>query len=153
MQSHAFSKMNEYLKVLRLKMDSKYYMKLQAIKVPSVHQFIAEAAELCNPEKIFVADDSPEDIAYIKRMALETGEEKPLAIPEHTVHFDGPYDQGRDREATKYLVPKGEYLSKALNQIDRDEGLAEELFTILNQQRERLLKAREKFGTDYVPPE
>jgi len=125
MQSHAFSKMNEGLEVLRLKMDSKNYMKLQAIKVPSVHQFIAEAAELCNPEKIFIADDSPEDITYIKRMALETGEEKPLAIPGHTVHFDGPYDQGRDREATKYLVPKGEYLSKALNQIDRDEGLAE----------------------------
>jgi phosphoenolpyruvate carboxykinase (GTP) len=125
MQSHAFSKMNEGLEVLRLKMDSKNYMKLQAIKVPSVHQFIAEAAELCNPEKIFIADDSPEDITYIKRMALETGEEKPLAIPGHTVHFDGPYDQGRDREATKYLVPKGEYLSKALNQIDRDEGLVE----------------------------
>jgi len=125
MQGRAFSKMNEGLKVLHLKMDSKNYMKLQAIKVPSVHQFIAEAAELCNPEKIFVADDSPEDVAYIKRMALETGEEKPLAIPGHTFHFDGPYDQGRDREATKYLVPKGEYLSKALNQIDRDEGLAE----------------------------
>jgi phosphoenolpyruvate carboxykinase (GTP) len=29
----------------------------------------------------------------------------------------------------------------------------EELFTELNKQRERLLEAREKFGTDYVPPE
>jgi phosphoenolpyruvate carboxykinase (GTP) len=29
----------------------------------------------------------------------------------------------------------------------------EELFTILNQQRERLLKAKEKFGMDYIPPE
>jgi phosphoenolpyruvate carboxykinase (GTP) len=117
--------MDECLEVLRLKMDSKNYMKLQAIKVPRVHQFIAENAELCNPERIFVADDSPEDVAHIKRMAIKTGEEKLLAIPGHTVHFDGPYDQGRDREATKYLVPKGDYVSKALNQIDRDEGLAE----------------------------
>ncbi len=43
----------------------------------------------------------------------------------HTVHFDGEYDQGRDRQATKYLVPRGIALSKALNQVDRQEGLAE----------------------------
>jgi phosphoenolpyruvate carboxykinase (GTP) len=134
--------MNEGLEVLCLKMDSKNYMKLQAIKVSSVHQFIAEAAKLCNPEKIFVADDSPEDIAHIKRMALETGEEKPLAIPGHTVHFDGPYDQGRDREATKYLVPKGEYLSKALNQIDRDEGLAEVKGLLKDSMKGRIMIVR-----------
>ncbi|MEM0313637.1 MAG: phosphoenolpyruvate carboxykinase (GTP), partial [Candidatus Bathyarchaeia archaeon] len=101
------------------------YMRLIAIKVPEVHRFIAESAELCNPDRIYITADTPEDIDYIRRMAIETGEEKPLAMPGHTVHFDGPYDQGRDREATKYLVPKGDYLSKALNQIDRDEGLAE----------------------------
>ena len=113
------------LEAIHKKMSEKDYAKLPAIKVPRVHQFIVESTELCNPERIFVSDDSPEDIAYIRRMAIETGEEKPLAMPGHTVHFDGPYDQGRDREATKYLVPKGDYLSKALNQIDRDEGLAE----------------------------
>ncbi|MEM1551754.1 MAG: phosphoenolpyruvate carboxykinase (GTP) [Candidatus Bathyarchaeia archaeon] len=113
------------LQAISPKLSDRDYAKLRAIKVPRVHQFIVEAAELCNPEKIFVSDDSLEDIAYIRRMAIETGEEKPLAMPGHTVHFDGPYDQGRDREATKYLVPKGDYLSKALNQMDRDEGLAE----------------------------
>jgi phosphoenolpyruvate carboxykinase (GTP) len=46
-------------------------------------------------------------------------------MPGHTVHFDGEHDQGRDRQATKYLVPRGIALSKALNQIDRQEGLAE----------------------------
>ncbi|MEM3162212.1 MAG: phosphoenolpyruvate carboxykinase (GTP) [Candidatus Bathyarchaeia archaeon] len=106
-------------------MSHRDYMRLIAIKVPEVHRFIAESAELCNPDRIYITADTPEDIDYIRRMAIETGEEKPLAMPGHTVHFDGPYDQGRDREATKYLVPKGDYLSKALNQIDRDEGLAE----------------------------
>jgi phosphoenolpyruvate carboxykinase (GTP) len=116
---------NRCLQVIRAKMSERDYAKLCAVKVPRVHQFIVESAELCNPENIFVFDDSIEDLIYIKRMAIETGEEKPLATPGHTIHFDGPYDQGRDREATKYLVPKGDYLSKALNQIDRDEGLAE----------------------------
>ena len=41
----------------------------------------------------------------------------------HTVHFDGEYDQGRDRINTKYLVPRGISLSKALNQMDRQDGV------------------------------
>ncbi|MEM2320229.1 MAG: phosphoenolpyruvate carboxykinase (GTP) [Candidatus Bathyarchaeia archaeon] len=114
-----------YLEALRPKLSRTDYERLCAIPNPRVHQFIAEAAELCSPDKIFVCNDSPEDLEYIRRQAIATGEEKTLAIPGHTVHFDGPYDQGRDREATKYLVPKGDHLSKALNQIDRDEGLAE----------------------------
>jgi len=85
-------------------MSQKDYEKLCAITNHKVYQFIAEATELCSPERIFVCDDSPEDMAYIRHQAIATGEEKPLATPGHTV---------------------GEYLSKALNQIDRDKGLAE----------------------------
>jgi len=106
-------------------MNNKDYEKIKAIPNPEVHRFVAESAELCNPQDIFVCCDSSEDIAHIREQAIRTGEEKPLKIPGHTVHFDGIYDQGRDRKATKYLVPKGEVLSKALNQIDRDEGLTE----------------------------
>jgi phosphoenolpyruvate carboxykinase (GTP) len=93
---------------------------------PKVHQFIAEAAELCNPKNIFICSDTPDEIAYIKHMAIASGEEcAALATPGHTYHFDGYYDQGRDREVTKFLVPKGCSLSPALKQIDRDEGLNE----------------------------
>ncbi|MGB9960440.1 MAG: phosphoenolpyruvate carboxykinase (GTP) [Candidatus Bathyarchaeales archaeon] len=117
--------MSTHLEKLRPKLNKNDYQKLCTIPNPKVYQFLAEADELCKPERIFICDDSPQDIEYIRRQAIATGEEKPLAVPGHTVHFDGPYDQGRDREVTKYLVPKGEQLSKALNQIDRDEGLAE----------------------------
>ncbi|MCD6089767.1 phosphoenolpyruvate carboxykinase (GTP) [Candidatus Bathyarchaeota archaeon] len=117
--------MNRYLEILRSRMNNKDYEKLEAIPNPEVHRFVAEAAELCSPEDIFVCCDSSEDIAYIREQAIRTGEEKPLKIPGHTVHFDGIHDQGRDRKATKYLVPKGDTLSKVLNQIDRDTGLAE----------------------------
>jgi phosphoenolpyruvate carboxykinase (GTP) len=117
--------MNVYLEALRPKLSQIDYQKLCAIPNPKVYQFIAEASELCNPERIFICSDSSGEIEYIRRQAIVTGEEKPLAIHGHTVHFDGEHDQGRDREVTKYLVPKGDLLSKALNQIDRDEGLAE----------------------------
>lgn len=118
--------MSQTVEVLKPKLSRSDYAKLHAINHPGVHRFIAEAAELCNPESIFVCSDSDEDSAFVRRRAVETGEEKAiLALPGHTVHFDGVHDQGRDRQATKYLVPKGDHLSKALNQINRDVGLAE----------------------------
>src|SRR3972149_710527 len=118
--------MNPYLEALQPKLSQRDFQKLCAIDNPNVHEFIAKASDLCNAERIFICGDSAEDIAYVRREAVAVGEEKAiLTLPGHTVHFDGFYDQGRDRQATKYLVPKGVSLSKALNQIDRQEGLAE----------------------------
>ena len=118
--------MNPYLEVLQPKLSKDDYRKLSEIANPNVHEFIAKASDLCHPERIFICSDSAEDIAHVRRQAIASGEEKAiLTLPGHTVHFDGEYDQGRDRQATKYLVPRGLSLSKALNQIDRQEGLAE----------------------------
>jgi phosphoenolpyruvate carboxykinase (GTP) len=118
--------LNPYLEVLRPKLSQLDYQKLDAILNPNVHEFVAKASDLCHPEKIFICSDSAEDIGHVRRQAVATGEEKAiLTIQGHTVHFDGEHDQGRDRQATKYLVPRGITLSRALNQIDRQEGLAE----------------------------
>jgi len=114
-----------HLKVLREKLDRVNYEKLSKIKNPKVLQFIAEAVQLCNPEKIFICSDSSEDISYVRQQVVVSGEERPLVIPGHTYHFDGSQDQGRDREVTKYLVPRNDTLSKTLNQIERKEGLTE----------------------------
>ncbi len=88
-------------------------------------RFVLDAVSLCRPDDVFVCTGSEEDLEHVRRMALQTGEEKPLAIDGHTYHFDGPKDQGRDRKATKFLVPAGEHLSSALNQVDREKGLEE----------------------------
>ncbi len=119
-------RINIYLEALKHRMNWDNFEKLRAIPNPKVHQFVAEAAELCNPKDIFICSDTPDEIAHIKHMAIASGEEcAALATPGHTYHFDGYYDQGRDREVTKFLVPKGNSLSPALKQIDRDEGLNE----------------------------
>jgi phosphoenolpyruvate carboxykinase (GTP) len=118
--------MNPYLEAIQPKLSESDFKKLSAINNPNVHEFIAKESDLCHPEKIFICSDSVEDIAHVCRQAVSSGEEQAiLTLPGHTVHFDGEHDQGRDRQATKYLVPKGIILSKALNQIDRQEGLAE----------------------------
>ncbi len=120
------SVMNPYLEALQPKLSESDFKKLSAIDNPNVHEFIAKESDLCQPKDIFICDDSAEDIAFVRKQAISSGEEQAtLTMPGHTVHFDGEYDQGRDRQATKYLVPKGLTLSKALNQMDRQEGLAE----------------------------
>jgi phosphoenolpyruvate carboxykinase (GTP) len=118
--------MNPYIEALQPKLSPADLKKLSGISNPNVHEFIAKASDLCHAEKIFVCSDSAEDIASVRRQAVAMCEEKAtLTLPGHTVHFDGECDQGRDRQNTRYLVPKGVSLSKALNQMDRQEGLAE----------------------------
>ena len=110
---------------LRPKLGEDDYQKILCILHPEVMRFISEANRLCEPESIFICDDSTNDLAYIREMAIKSGEEKPLDIAGHSYHFDGVYDQGRDRKNTKFLVPKDESLSPSLNQMDREEGLKE----------------------------
>lgn len=122
---------NKYLDLLKTKLSETEFKKLSQISNAKVQQFIAESIELCNPQKVFICSDTPDELAYIKHMAIASGEESyALSICGHTYHFDGLQDQGRDRGVTKFLVPKSDTLSPTLKQIDRDEGL-EEIFSFL----------------------
>ncbi len=112
-------------RLLKERLTAESYNRLMAIDIAKIRDFVADAIELTNPSMVFVCTDSQQDVKYIRDMAIKSGEEHPLETPGHTYHFDGYYDQGRDREVTKYLVPKTETLGKALNQIERQEGLSE----------------------------
>jgi len=114
-----------YETTLRAKLPGENLQKLMALKHPELHRFVADTIKLCQPDSVFVCSDSREDIKRVREDAVARREETPLAAAGHTFHFDGPQDQGRDREVTKYLVAKTDSLSKALNQIEREEGLAE----------------------------
>jgi phosphoenolpyruvate carboxykinase (GTP) len=98
--------------------------KLLAIPNRDVHKFVAKSVDLCEPMKVYVCTDAQEDIDYIRRNAIARGEETELAIDTHSVHFDGFFDQARDKASTKYLVPKGVSLGPHLEQRDREKGLA-----------------------------
>ncbi len=101
--------------------------KLDYLKNNYVNDFIKMAVELCKPERVKVITDANEDITYVRKLALETGEEKELKIKGHTYHFDGYYDQARDKENTKYLLAGDEDLGVGINSINRDQGLKEVL--------------------------
>ena len=114
-----------YTRLLQAKLRGENYQKLMGLQNPKLHQFVGDALELCNPDSVFVCTDSAEDIETIRRRAIETREEMPLTMKGHTVHFDGYYDQARDRENTKYLVPPGVDLGANLNAVGKEQGLAE----------------------------
>ena len=121
---------DQYAKMLKGEMDAVSFAKLEALDNEKLHAFVADAVTLCRPDSLKVCSDDPEDIAYIRRRAVEIGEEIALDNEGHTVHFDGyrsskVHDQARDKKATKYLVPAGLELGKDLNQTDREAGLAE----------------------------
>ncbi len=113
------------INILKSRLDEANFNKLNRIGKPALHRFVAQYIELCNPESVFVNDDSDESMNHIRKAALETGEEGRLAISGHTYHFDNGGDQGRDKKNTRLLVPIGTDLGSAIDTKDRDEGCAE----------------------------
>jgi len=109
--------------ILKARLDEANLKKLLALKNATMHKFVAEAIELCRPQSVFVCTDAAEDVAYIRRQATACGEELPLEIEGHTVHFDGYNDQARDPARTKYLVPRGVVFSNRINHESKEEGL------------------------------
>jgi phosphoenolpyruvate carboxykinase (GTP) len=130
------------LEVLNQRLTEEHYHKLISIKNPRLHQFVSDHIELCNPDKIFVCTDAEEDRLYIRHAALESGEEKRLALDGHTIHFDGYYDQARDKENTKFLLTGGIDLGSNINTIDKQEGLKELRDILKNIMRRHTLYVR-----------
>ena len=98
-------------KIFESKCDAANLEKISKIKNEEALLKIANAIAMCEPDSVFFITGSREDAEYIKKRSLETGEEKKLAIKDHTIHFDLPQDQGRLVKQTFYIVNEDEKLS------------------------------------------
>ena len=114
---------DEALEILKAKMDQEHFARIQAIKNPDVLLKIANAAAMCNPDSVFINTGSTEDKAFIKKHALEKGEESKIAMADHTIHFDLKEEQGRIIDRTFYIANEGEKISSLANKIDRKDAL------------------------------
>lgn len=106
-------------------MDKFSLQKLEELNNQYVVNEVQKAIQLCKPEKVTVITDSEEDSAYIRDLAIANGEEKKLKMEGHTIHFDGYYDQGRDKAHTKYLLSKYVDWGLGVNYIEKEKGLKE----------------------------
>lgn len=117
--------MSEKHPILKDKCGPESRQRLLALNNSKLHDFVAHYAKLCRPDSVYVCDDSPVSVAYIRDQALKFKEEQALALPGHTVHFDGYFDQGRDKEVTKYLLPPDIQLGPRINSIEEEKGFKE----------------------------
>ena len=115
-----------FIALLQSKMSEAGYAKLKALDNTKLFNFVGEWVALCNPDTVYMCDDSDEDAEHIRLQSLAKGEETPLARPGQTIHYDGYGDQARDKANTKFMVSR-EHLAEMgnLNCVEYEEGLAE----------------------------
>jgi phosphoenolpyruvate carboxykinase (GTP) len=112
--------------LIKSRMSEESYSKLEALKNPKIMEFVGSFIDHCDPESVYVCNDSEKDVQYVRDQALKLGEEKQLANSKQTIHWDGYGDQARDKKSTRFLVYK-ENLEKmkSLNSLDYDQGYEE----------------------------
>jgi phosphoenolpyruvate carboxykinase (GTP) len=111
-------------KIFQDNLDEENLAKLEKIKTEEALLKIANAIALCKPDNVLITTGSPEDMAKVRKLSLDKGEESPLAMKDHTIHYDLAEEQGRIVDRTFYIVNEGEETSVLAKKILRDEGLA-----------------------------
>ena len=126
---------NKALELILSKCDEKNQKKIKLISNADILDKIANRIELCNPKDVFIHSGSEEDYEYIKKMCLETGEESPLAMEGHTIHFDPPTEQGRIVKQTYAIEDEGMFtstLAKAMPRAEADERIQTNMKNIMD---------------------
>jgi len=133
---------NKIKKTLKEFLNESNFKKLSFLANPFLEEFVTKYVELCKPKSVFISSGSQEDLDYIRKKAIENGEEAFLKIEGHTIHFDAYGDQGRDRENTKILLDtnKGDWLDHFFVTGERNEHL-EEIHNLLKD----IMNGREMF--------
>jgi len=111
-------------KIIQANLDAENLKKLEKIKNEEALIKIANSIAICRPDDVMICTGSPADLAKIRGMSIEKGEEAPLAMKDHTVHFDLAEEQGRIIDRTFYIVNEGESTSVLAKKLPRDEALA-----------------------------
>jgi phosphoenolpyruvate carboxykinase (GTP) len=106
-------------------LDYASLLKLRSLDNPHVMEQVERFIALCKPDKVTVITDDPEEVSYVRNLALALGEEQTLDMEGHTIHYDGYLDQARDKEHTAVLLPEGQALSRGVNSVERESGLNE----------------------------
>ncbi|MFO7987941.1 MAG: phosphoenolpyruvate carboxykinase (GTP) [Desulfotignum sp.] len=111
------------LAVFKERMDASQFGRISSITHPEVLKRIANAVVICNPDHIFINTGSESDRGFIRNLAIETGEERPLALDNHTIHFDLPGEQGRIVDRTFYIADPEDQVSSLANRMNRPQAL------------------------------
>jgi len=105
------------------KMDAANLDKLKPFQNPDVLKKMANAIILCDPDSVFIDTGSKADRQFIRELSLKKGEESPLPMEGHTIHFDLKEEQGRIIDRTFYIYNEGEEVNSLALKKPRAEAL------------------------------
>ena len=108
--------------LFKVKCDQGNLAKLEKITNEEALLKIANAISMTDPDEVFVNTGSEADVQRVREMSLEKGEEAPLAMKDHTIHFDLAQEQARIIDRTFYIVNEDEETSVLASKILRDEA-------------------------------
>ena len=114
----------EARQLFQQRLNIEHLRRLEAIQTEEALLRIANAIAMCDPDEVFIHTGSAEDCNIVKHMSLDKGEEADLVLPEHTIHFDLPEDQGRLIKQTFYIVSDDEGISSLAKKELRAESHA-----------------------------
>ena len=111
--------------VFERSLDDEHLARLKMIGNVDVRLKIANAIVVCQPDRVFINTGSEADRQFIRALSLEKGEEKPLAMKGHTIHFDLKEEQGRIVDRTYYIADEWERISSLANRMNRETAMKE----------------------------
>lgn len=114
--------LDEARALFEVKCDQENLSKLSKITNEEALLKIANAISMTDPDAVFVNTGSDADVQRIREMSLEKGEERPLPMKDHTIHFDLTKEQARIIDRTFYIVNEGEETSVLALSIPRNEA-------------------------------
>lgn len=109
--------------MLQEELDSEHYQRIARLNNLHVLKIVANAMVMCRPDKVYINTGSEEDKQFLRDMALEKGEEAPLPMAGHTIHFDLKEEQGRIIDRTYYIANEDEPVSSLGLRMSRQEAL------------------------------
>jgi phosphoenolpyruvate carboxykinase (GTP) len=114
--------LDEARALFEVKCDRENVAKLSKIANEEALLKIANAISMTDPDAVFVNTGSEADVQRVRIISMAKGEEHPVAMKDHTLHFDLAREQARIIDRTFYIVNEGEEVSVLAQKILRDEG-------------------------------
>jgi len=106
-------------------LDDVNFEKIKKIKTVEALVKVANVIRICLPSSIFINTGTPEDVEYIKELAIKNKDESKLKMEGHTIHVDLKEAQGRIVDRTFYIASDNEKISSLANKMARKDALAE----------------------------
>ncbi len=120
-------------------MDDEQLERISKFKHPDILIRIANSIVLCNPKAVFVHTGSDADRDFIKKLSIEKKEERPLAMENHTIHYDLAKEQGRIVDRTFYIANPEDHISTLANRMDRPTALGQIQSNLTDIMKDKLM--------------